>query len=132
MIEASAAEQKITGNCESFKEAKVTKSRIGMAIFLGFLAASLTWLSSTPTDAAETKLTMDAIMQGAKKEGKLPWATNLVEEEVVALNKAFQRSSLSSKALNTRACAGRKKTKNCCRKCRPAFSLSIWCTSGRI
>jgi hypothetical protein len=37
------------------------------------------------------KLTVDSIMQGAKKEGKLSWATNLVDEEVAALNKAFQK-----------------------------------------
>jgi iron(III) transport system substrate-binding protein len=35
--------------------------------------------------------TLDSILQGAKKEGKLSWSTNLEEPEVRELHKAFQK-----------------------------------------
>jgi iron(III) transport system substrate-binding protein len=60
--------------------------QIVVFFFLG-LAAVL----SAPGYGAETKLTRDAIVEGAKKEGKVSWASNLVEEEVAELNKAFQK-----------------------------------------
>jgi iron(III) transport system substrate-binding protein len=69
----------------------VLKKRVSMALVLSSLAALLNWTSTSSLDAAEMKLTTDAIMQGAKKEAKLSWATNLVDEEVAALNKAFQK-----------------------------------------
>ncbi len=64
---------------------------ISIALMLSFLTATLNWNLLTSGHAAETKLTVDAIIQGARKEGKLSWASNLVDEEVVALNKAFQK-----------------------------------------
>ena len=67
------------------------KRRIREALVLAFLLPLLECFLLPPGNAAETKLTLDSIMQGAKKEGKLSWATNLVDEEVVALNKAFQK-----------------------------------------
>jgi iron(III) transport system substrate-binding protein len=75
---------------KSLKEEAMSRKTIRIAVVLSFLAASLSWISSTSSDAAEQKLTVEAIMQGAKKEGKLSWASNLVDAEVKALNKAFQ------------------------------------------
>lgn len=41
--------------------------------------------------AAAEKLTMKSIIEGAKKEGKISWGTNLQEHEVEKLNQAFQQ-----------------------------------------
>ena len=60
-------------------------------MLLTFLPALLNWFLVATSDAAQTKLTVDAIMQGAKKEGKVSWASNLVDDEVQELNKAFQK-----------------------------------------
>ena len=54
------------------------------------LISLLALTASRPTEAAQASLTLDVIIQGAKKEGKVAWASNLVEEEVASLNKAFQ------------------------------------------
>ena len=35
--------------------------------------------------------TLDSIVQGAKREGKLSWSTNLEEHEVREMHKAFQK-----------------------------------------
>ena len=51
----------------------------------------LNWIPSAPTRAAEKGLTKEAIIQGAKKEGKVAWATNLVDDEVRDVTKAFQK-----------------------------------------
>ena len=48
---------------------------------------------SAPVEAAE-KLTIKSIVEGAKKEGKVSWGTNLEEHEVQKLHQAFQRVSL--------------------------------------
>jgi iron(III) transport system substrate-binding protein len=48
---------------------------------------------ATPVTSAATAPkgpTLDAILQGAKQEGKLSWATNLEEHEVRELHKVFQ------------------------------------------
>jgi iron(III) transport system substrate-binding protein len=64
-------------------------TRLRRILFV-FLALSIPFFY-TPGHSAETKLTRDAIVEGAKKEGKVSWASNLVEEEVAQLNKAFQK-----------------------------------------
>jgi iron(III) transport system substrate-binding protein len=51
----------------------------------------LNCVPSPSTRAAEKGLTKEAIIQGAKKEGKVSWASNLVDEEVREVNKAFQK-----------------------------------------
>jgi iron(III) transport system substrate-binding protein len=51
----------------------------------------LNWVLPASTGAAEKRLTKEAIIQGAKKEGKVAWATNLVDDEVREVNKAFQK-----------------------------------------
>jgi iron(III) transport system substrate-binding protein len=55
------------------------------------LTAFLSWGFVATSDGAQTKPTVDSIMQGAKKEGKVSWASNLVDDEVQELNKAFQK-----------------------------------------
>ncbi|MGH7846305.1 MAG: ABC transporter substrate-binding protein [Candidatus Binatia bacterium] len=53
-------------------------------------SAGMSTVFSSDTRAAD-KLTMESIIKGAKKEGKISWGTNLQEHEVVKLNKAFQK-----------------------------------------
>jgi len=61
----------------------------GLAVCL--ITAPAQWSFVADSVAAEAKLTLDSILQGAKREGKISWASNLVDEEVVAFNKAFQK-----------------------------------------
>jgi ABC-type Fe3+ transport system substrate-binding protein len=63
----------------------MVKGNVRLTLILTFLVALLNAPSSAPGKSAETTLTMDA------KEGKVSWASNLVGEEVTALNKAFQK-----------------------------------------
>ena len=57
------------------------------------------------TQAAE-KLTMDSIIAGAKKEGKISWGTNLRPHEVKKLNKAFQKEYPFIKEISYRRARG--------------------------
>jgi ABC-type Fe3+ transport system substrate-binding protein len=66
--------------------------RVAFLLVICLLAASVVCtFVATSSEAAEAKLSMDSILQGARREGKLSWASNLVDEEVTALNKAFQK-----------------------------------------
>ena len=65
--------------------------RVALSLIICLLAASVLWSFVATSDAAEAKLSADSILQGARREGKLSWASNLVDEEVTALNKAFQK-----------------------------------------
>ncbi|MGH7846304.1 MAG: ABC transporter substrate-binding protein [Candidatus Binatia bacterium] len=58
--------------------------------FLFFVVAGMV-PAFIPAVKAADKLTMEAIIAGAKKEGKISWGTNLLEHEVVKLNEAFQK-----------------------------------------
>jgi ABC-type Fe3+ transport system substrate-binding protein len=79
----------ITG--ERIEEVFMAHRSVALSLVIGLLAASTLWSFVAPSEAAEAKLTMDSVLQGARREGKLSWASNLVDEEVVALNKAFQK-----------------------------------------
>src|SRR5262245_6076339 len=57
---------------------------------LSLLISLLALTASRSSEAAQASLSLDAVSPGAKKEGKVAWASNLVEEEVTSLNKAFQ------------------------------------------
>jgi ABC-type Fe3+ transport system substrate-binding protein len=69
----------------------MANQRVALLLLMGLFAASRPWSLVATSEAAEAKLSMDSILQGARREGKLSWASNLVDEEVVALNKAFQK-----------------------------------------
>jgi ABC-type Fe3+ transport system substrate-binding protein len=56
-----------------------------------FLLSAVAVLSVGYSADAASKLTMEQIIAGAKKEGKISWGTNLLEHEVEKLNKAFQK-----------------------------------------
>jgi iron(III) transport system substrate-binding protein len=62
-----------------------------IALSAAFMALLLDWAVSAPGGTAEKTPTMESIIQGAKKEGKVSWGTNLDESEVKELNKAFQK-----------------------------------------
>lgn len=63
---------------------KHTSIRMIMAFL--FLSSAF----SAALEAAE-KLTMKSIIDGAKREGKVSWGTNLEEHEVQKLHHAFQK-----------------------------------------
>ena len=65
--------------------------RIAAVLTVCLITAPVQWSFVAESGAAQAKLTMDSILQGAKREGKMSWASNLVDEEVTALNKAFQK-----------------------------------------
>jgi ABC-type Fe3+ transport system substrate-binding protein len=69
----------------------MVKQFFKMALLMALLAAPSQWSFTAEGDAAEAKLTMETIVQGARREGKISWASNLVDEEVVGLNQAFQK-----------------------------------------
>jgi ABC-type Fe3+ transport system substrate-binding protein len=58
--------------------------------FLFFVGAGMSSAFNAAIEAAE-KLTMKSIIEGAKKEGKVSWGTNLEEHEVQNLHRAFQK-----------------------------------------
>jgi hypothetical protein len=65
--------------------------QVAFSLVICLLAVSVLCGRVAMSEAAEAKLSMDSILQGARREGKLSWASNLVDEEVAALNKAFQK-----------------------------------------
>ena len=68
------------------------KKRVGfMSIAVLFSIATFSTFSISPPADGATKLTMEQIIAGSKKEGKISWGTNLLEHEVVKLNAAFQK-----------------------------------------
>lgn len=69
----------------------MANQRVALSLVICLLTASVLWSFVATSEAAEAKLSMDSILQGARRESKLSWASNLVDEEVVALNKAFQK-----------------------------------------
>ena len=69
----------------------MVKKLFAMALIFSVVVAPIPGYRSAVVNAAQAKLTMDSILQGAKREGKISWASNLVDEEVVVLNKAFQK-----------------------------------------
>lgn len=69
----------------------MAKKLFAMALIFSVVVAPIPGYRAAVVNAAQAKLTMDSILQGAKREGKISWASNLVDEEVVALNKAFQK-----------------------------------------
>src|SRR5687768_2459771 len=73
------------------KEVFMAKKLFAMALIFSVVVAPIPGYRAAVVNAAQAKLTMDSILQGAKREGKISWASNLVDEEVVALNKAFQK-----------------------------------------
>jgi iron(III) transport system substrate-binding protein len=60
------------------------------ACIQALLVCLLCGATNAPAAELSKGLTLDAIVQGAKKEGKLSWSTNLEEHEVRELHKAFQ------------------------------------------
>jgi hypothetical protein len=56
-----------------------------------FAVAAAMALSFGPAANAGDQLTMEKIIAGAKKEGKISWGTNLQEHEVEKLDQAFQK-----------------------------------------
>jgi ABC-type Fe3+ transport system substrate-binding protein len=72
-------------------EVFMVNPRVALALVMCLVTASMPSSFVNTSEAAEVKLSMDSILQGARKEGKISWASNLVEEEVTALNKAFQK-----------------------------------------
>lgn len=60
---------------------------------VAFMFVLVECVSGSLVSAAQAPkgMTLDSIIQGAKKEGKVSWGTNLVEDEVAELNKAFQK-----------------------------------------
>ena len=69
----------------------MVNQRVMLSLVICLLTGSVLWSFVATSEAAEAKLSMDSILQGARREGKVSWASNLVDEEVVALNKAFQK-----------------------------------------
>jgi ABC-type Fe3+ transport system substrate-binding protein len=62
------------------------------AIVAGGVIALICGSTAVTFAAGDAKgLTMDSIIAGAKKEGKISWGTNLRPREVKKLNKAFQK-----------------------------------------
>jgi len=59
---------------------------IGALVFLAGMSPVF-----SPAARAAEKLTMSSIIEGAKKEGKISWGSNLQEHEVEKLNRAFQK-----------------------------------------
>ena len=59
---------------------------VGALVFLAGMSPAF-----SPAAGAAEKLTMESILEGAKKEGKISWGTNLQEHEVEKLNQAFQK-----------------------------------------
>jgi len=68
------------------------KNRMNAMTLAGlFFLAAVPMLSLIDSANAAAKLSIEQIIAGAKKEGKISWGTNLVEDEVVKLNAAFQK-----------------------------------------
>ena len=67
----------------------IRQKGITMALVFSTMAGALA--AFIPAAQAGDKLTMEKIVAGAKKEGKVSWGTNLDEKEVVQLNDAFQK-----------------------------------------
>jgi len=65
----------------------------GKRIIVAFLFFVVAGMVPTfiPVVKAADKLTMEAIIAGAKKEGEISWGSNLLEHEVAKLNEAFQK-----------------------------------------
>jgi ABC-type Fe3+ transport system substrate-binding protein len=66
-----------------------TPKGMTMALLLYIMAGVVA--SFIPAVQAADKLTLEKIVAGATKEGKISWGTNLDEKEVVKLNEAFQK-----------------------------------------
>ena len=58
-----------------------------VVVLAGILILSHDAMAQTP----QKGLTLDSIVKGAQKEGTVAWTSNLEEDEVVELNKAFQK-----------------------------------------
>ena len=74
-----------------YKSRKYLTSRFWLVCAIaGFIVTPSPRLVAEAAELAKG-MTLDAIVQGAKREGKLSWSTNLEEHEVRELHKVFQQ-----------------------------------------
>src|SRR5918999_2382 len=90
MCETSARRwqtEQLRAKRETMKSIQTRITAVALATWLGALCAAKSLLSAE----APGRASMNTIIEGAKKEGKVSWGSYLDDAEVGEMNKAFQK-----------------------------------------